>query len=165
MERYDEDFKRESNLKKITLEEAQNYQPFDRRASNVEPMYYTIEITKDGWEEVRYYTEHNRVDPDNGEIGSEFVYIMANKHMPKIYKIGFTTSSPQERAEQLYKNVSGVPCRFEVKHYTKCFNGLKIEKAVHRHFKRFRINTKREWFEVDLEEAIQVIKQMKEQYG
>ena len=149
-------------MQQITLEEAENYQVFQRTPTSGEPPYYTIESSSEGWETITYYTRNHRISSDLGE-GSEWVYVLSNKYMPGIFKIGYTYNSPEERAHQLFK--TGVPDEFIIVHRCKCFNGMRIEKAVHAKLSNKRIRIDREWFSVDLEEAIKVINNMKIKYG
>ncbi len=94
------------------------------------------------------------------------VYILTNKGMPNLVKIGFTTRTAQERAEELYKDingnaVTGVPTNFEVAHEEFCENPKELETLVHNELKEFRFNTKREFFEFsEPSEAIQKLKEI-----
>ena len=150
-------------MKRISLEEAENYQPYKRTPLSGDPDFYAIEVDKDGWENTYYYTKHNRVHSDLENEGSEYVYVLKNEYMPGLLKIGYTYNTPESRAVQLFK--TGVPDMFKVVYRCKCFNGMRIERAVHQQLKKYRIREDREFFKVKLEEAIQTIEQMKEQYG
>ena len=150
-------------MKRISIEEAENYQPYKRTPLSGDPDFYTIEVDQDGWEITRYFTHHNRVNPDLGVEGSEYVYVLENEYMPGLLKIGYTYNSPESRAVQLFK--TGVPDMFRVVYRCKCFNGMRVERAVHNHLKKYRVRSDREFFKIKLEEAIQAIEQMKEQYG
>jgi hypothetical protein len=149
-------------MKRISNEEAQNYQKYNRTPTSPDPAFYTIEIDEDGWEVMNYYSKNHRVSTEGIE-GSEWVYILSNPYMPGILKIGYTYNEPEERAAQLFK--TGVPDEFIIAHRCKCFNGMRVEKAVHNHLKRKRIRMDREFFKIDLEEAIQVVENMKVKYG
>jgi hypothetical protein len=149
-------------MKKITVEEAENLQPYERTPLSPNPPFYTVEQDENsGWDKVSYFTNHSRVDK-NSE-GSEYVYVLKNEFMPGLLKIGYTYNTPESRAVQLFK--TGVPDMFKVVYRCKCFNGMRIERAVHQQLKKYRIREDREFFKIKLEEAIQAIEQMKEQYG
>lgn len=149
-------------MKRISVEEAQNYQRYHRTPTSPEPAFYTVEIDKDGWEVMTYYTKNNKIDTDGIE-GSEWVYVLANDYMPGIFKIGFTYNDPETRATQLFK--TGVPDEFQIVYRCKCFNGMRVERAVHESLRKKRIRMDREFFKVELEEAIQIIEDMKLKFG
>jgi hypothetical protein len=148
-------------MKKIEVSEAKNLQPYERTPLSPSPPYYTIQVDDDGWEKVNYYTNHQKVD-GNSE-GSEYIYILRNESMPGLFKIGYTYNDPTQRASQLFK--TGVPTEFEIVHVFKCFNGMRIERAIHEKLKSFRVNKNREFFNVELDVASKVSEQMKEKYG
>ena len=149
-------------MKKITVEEAENLQPYERTPLSPNPPFYTVEQDENsGWDKVRYFTNHSRVDK-NSE-GSEYVYILKNEFMPGLLKIGYTYNDPLQRANQLFK--TGVPGEFEVIYTARCFNGMRVERAVHSALEQFRVRKDREFFKIDLPQAIQVIEEMREKYG
>jgi hypothetical protein len=78
-----------------------------------------------------------------------FVYIMANRGMPGIYKLGFTDRSPNRRAEEL-SNSSGVPCPFQVVCYVEVSNARSVEQELHAALDKYRVSPGREFFKCDL---------------
>ena len=85
-----------------------------------------------------------------------WVYCLSNPSFPHLLKIGQTKTTPQQRATQLY--TTGVPTPFKVE-LAKYVNGHeKKEKTIHRLLEKFsiRINAKREFFEIKLEEVKEV---------
>jgi hypothetical protein len=78
-----------------------------------------------------------------------YIYCLSNPSFEEnVYKIGFTSKTPQQRALQLYK--TGVPTPFNVELY-KCITDYKTnEKKVHKILKQYRINDQREFFRVSL---------------
>ena len=151
-------------MERISLEEAKNLQPFIRTPLGKGPDYYTIEIDDRGWEEIKYYTSHNRIDPNNKDLGSEYIYVLGNDYMSNIIKIGYTSKDPVSRAHEISK-ATGVPSPFKVLYQVKCFNGLKIEKATHNHLSKYKTQSNKEFFEIDLEDAIEIILKYKELFG
>jgi hypothetical protein len=139
----------------ITNEEAQNYVPYERTPLSPEPAFYSIFQDSDGWDVVKYFTSRFRQSV-NGNNGDQSVYILESTSMPEMVKIGYTKNDPGERANQLSKS-TGVPTPFNVVYSYSCFNGERIEKAVHKHFKKQRVNSQREFFYVDVDEAIKII--------
>ena len=139
----------------ITNEEAQNYVPYERTPLSPEPAFYSIFKDSDGWDQVKYFTPRFRQSV-NGNNGDQHVYILESTSMPEMVKIGYTKNDPGERANQLSKS-TGVPTPFNVVYSYSCFNGERIEKAVHKHFRKQRVNSQREFFYVDVDEAIKII--------
>lgn len=85
------------------------------------------------------------------------VYVLSNPAMPNLIKIGFTSNMDvKTRMAQLYQ--SGVPLPFECVYAAKVTDCEKVEKALHTAFGPDRINPKREFFEIEAEQAITIIK-------
>jgi len=149
-------------MHRISIEESKKYVPYNRTPLSKNPEFYTIEIDPEGWEEVKYFTKRLRQSTEGGK-GDQFVYVLENQSMPRMLKIGYTKNDVDLRAEQLSKS-TGVPTPFDVVYTYSCFNGERIEKEVHKIFKKKRVRGEREFFYVTLEEAKQMIKQVGEQY-
>jgi hypothetical protein len=79
-----------------------------------------------------------------------FVYVMSNQAYTNIYKIGWTSSLPEERAEEL--TGTGHLHPFKVEYFKKVKNAEKIEQQCHEYFKKNRVVNNREFFEVPLKE-------------
>jgi hypothetical protein len=79
-----------------------------------------------------------------------FVYVLSNQAYLNIYKIGWTSSLPEERAEEL--TGTGHLHPFKVEYSKKFKNAEQIEKRCHEHFKKNRVANNREFFEVSLNE-------------
>lgn len=87
------------------------------------------------------------------------VYILTNPAMPNLIKIGMTTGQDVKmRMAQIY--TTGVPLPFECVYAARVANHEKVEKALHIAFGPNRVNTKREFFEIDASQAIAIIKLM-----
>lgn len=85
------------------------------------------------------------------------IYVLTNPAMPGMLKIGMTTREEIEiRMNELY--TTGVPLPFECSFAGKTNNLKKVEKALHIAFGPQRVNPKREFFEI---EDIQVIELLK----
>jgi len=77
--------------------------------------------------------------------------------MPGLVKIGYTTQDDANaRIAQLY--TTGVPVPFELQYACKVQNAEEVEKALHTAFSPNRINPKREFFKIDPEQAIAILK-------
>ena len=94
------------------------------------------------------------------------VYILTNKGMPNLVKIGYTTRTAKERAEELYRDrngraITGVPMRFDVAHEEFCDNPRELETLIHQELAELRPNREREFFTFpELSEAIQRLKEV-----
>lgn len=87
------------------------------------------------------------------------VYILTNPFIPNMIKIGMTTAEDVKiRMAQLY--TTGVPLPFECVYAAKVNNIENVEKALHIAFGPDRVNPKREFFEIDANQAIAIIKLM-----
>lgn len=85
-----------------------------------------------------------------------FIYILKNESMPGVYKIGMTTTSPEQRAKEI-SSTTGVPTPFSVVAAFHSKNPAKDEKLAHEAFSAERISQSREFFkfsENELEDAI-----------
>jgi len=145
-------------MKRISNEETINYVPYERTPLSPPPAYFSIFEDKDGWDSIKYYTNRFR-QSINGNNGDQYVYVLESSSMPGMVKIGYTKNNPEERANILSKS-TGVPTPFNVVYSYSCFNGERIEKATHKHFRKKRVNNQREFFYVTLDEAIKAIEDL-----
>ena len=89
-------------------------------------------------------------------LNEGIVYILTNPAMPNIVKIGMTVRSEVElRMSELY--TTGVPVPFECSFAGKVKDVKKVEKAFHKAFAPYRINPKREFFEIEDSQAIALL--------
>ncbi|MCY4385906.1 MAG: GIY-YIG nuclease family protein [Desulfurellaceae bacterium] len=85
-----------------------------------------------------------------------WVYIITNKAMPGLLKVGFTTKHPEERAQQLTAaGKTGVPWPYVVEYQWWVEYPRALEQRVHAKLARVREN--REWFRCAIEEALAVV--------
>lgn len=85
------------------------------------------------------------------------VYVLTNSAMPGLVKIGYTTQDDaNSRIGQLY--TTGVPVPFELNYACKVQNAEEVEKALHVAFSPQRINPKREFFKIEPEQAVAILK-------
>jgi hypothetical protein len=85
-----------------------------------------------------------------------FVYVLSNKSMPGIVKIGSTERTIAERIAEL--STTGVPEPFALEHYVLVENPRDVEMAIHDALKDFRVNNRREFFKVSVDSAINELK-------
>jgi hypothetical protein len=149
-------------MKRITQEESKQFIPCSEDYANNPPSYFTLVEQENGWDEITYYTCKKR-GLFFGREGDEWVYILANPAIPNMLKIGYTKMDPYTRALQISKG-TGVPLGYDVVWAYKCYKGERIEKEVHKFFKKQRVSPTREFFRVTLDEAKQAIQQIGEKY-
>ena len=85
------------------------------------------------------------------------VYVLRNSAMPDLVKIGMTNrDSVETRLKELYS--TGVPVPFECLYACKVTDCASVEKALHTAFEPNRINPNREFFSIQPEQAIAILK-------
>lgn len=77
-----------------------------------------------------------------------FVYCIANKHMPGVYKVGKTSRSVLHRAAELSASTSA-PSGFYPLFYFETGYMSQLEKDVHAALADCRVSANREFFECD----------------
>lgn len=85
-----------------------------------------------------------------------FIYVLANRAMPGIYKVGFTERSPSLRCEEL-SSATGVPAPFELVCYAEYMNAQEREREIHRELAGFLVSRGREFFKCDLFHITQMV--------
>jgi hypothetical protein len=85
------------------------------------------------------------------------VYVLTNPAMPGLVKIGRTsTEEAVTRIAQLYS--TGVPFPFKLEFACKVENPDEVEQALHRAFAPNRVNPRREFFSIEPDQAIAILK-------
>ena len=151
-------------MKRITPEESHYYvkieqgDPYTCRKAAAFTLTPSKEEEYRGWEDVTYYTE-GILDPTLSIRKPEWVYVLVNKSMPGICKIGMTTTSVTQRVKEINYATGIITPWFAVFKY-KCINYRVLEREVHQHLESlgYRVNPKREGFEIESQAAIDVIK-------
>lgn len=86
----------------------------------------------------------------------QIVYILRNEAMPGLIKIGRTSGDLATRMKQLY--TTGVPVPFQCIYAAKLEHVVDVEKTLHFAFGGQRLNDNREFFTVEPERVIAVLK-------
>jgi len=86
----------------------------------------------------------------------QFIYILINRSMRDIVKIGKTNRDPKERAAEL-SNATGVPSEFVVAFVQAVSDCDSAERAIHQRLQAFRENKDREFFRLPLKDAISTV--------
>jgi len=94
------------------------------------------------------------------ESNSQIVYVLTNPAMPGLVKIGKTTQVEVEsRMKQLYG--TGVPVPFDCAFACQVKDATEVEDALHLAFGMHRINPNREFFKIEPERVIAILKLLK----
>ncbi len=88
---------------------------------------------------------------------SQIVYILTNESMPDLIKIGMTDERLDNRVKELSRQ-TGVPLPFEIYFACEVENMREVEKSIHDAFSDHRINPKKEFFRLNPERVISVLK-------
>lgn len=87
----------------------------------------------------------------------QIVYVLTNPAMPGLIKIGSTTQEEVGiRMKQLFS--TGVPVPFDCVFACRVANAAKVEKALHHAFGNSRINPTREFFQIEPERVVSILK-------
>jgi len=88
----------------------------------------------------------------------EYLYVLSNKSMPNIIKVGFTTRSLDERLAELNSSTS-VPSRFKVEYFVEVSDGMSynVEQKVHSALKAMGHHHGKEFFKCSVGECKKVI--------
>jgi hypothetical protein len=85
------------------------------------------------------------------------VYLLTNPAMPGLVKIGRTAQEDaQTRLDQLY--TTGVPVPFELVFACRVEDAARVEQALHIAFGPQRVNQRREFFRIDPEQALAILR-------
>lgn len=86
-----------------------------------------------------------------------FVYVLKNESMKGLVKIGMTTRTTEDRANELF--TSGVPTPFEIYHEVYSPDCAELEALTHDMFVGDRVNDSREFFTADPDGVCNYIEQ------
>ena len=92
----------------------------------------------------------------NASQSGGIVYVLTNEAMPGLVKIGKTTRRHvAQRLGELY--TTGVPVPFECAFAGRVDDEIRVERAFHRAFGPYRLNSNREFFTIEPEQAIALL--------
>ena len=93
--------------------------------------------------------------------GIGFVYILKNEAMPGIYKIGVTGREELDvRIDELYTGKTNIPLPFQCVFACKVKSYKDVEKIIHNAFMDTRVNPNREFFTIDPDRVIPLLKHL-----
>lgn len=93
----------------------------------------------------------NEKDDSNG-----YIYILTNRYMPGLLKIGKTVHPPKKRARDISRGIN-IPWEFELVYSKKVENCSLCERKIHDALDNYRYNPDREFFMITLDKALDVI--------
>jgi hypothetical protein len=165
-----EEFQNGRKLKKISVEEAEEYVPLknDMKSDLSHVAFYTATPSKDkeGWEDITYYLPRKKqMYSGRKEDGDSWVYIMSNESFPpNRYKIGYTNKDNiNDREKQLSRSTS-VPTPFRLEFAFRCFNAERLEGEIHKKLEGYRVSNDREFFDITLREAREIVEDLGQKY-
>jgi hypothetical protein len=86
-----------------------------------------------------------------------YIYILSNPAMPGILKIGRSNRGGSVRAAECYTGATGVPSPFVLEFEISTKQPRHDESRVHSMLDAYRVNGKREFFAVDLGQAVKTV--------
>ena len=92
----------------------------------------------------------------------EFVYVLSNKSMPGIVKVGFTTTSPKQRVKEI-NSATGVIEKWDLEWSVECTEAHDLERKTHEYLKDFRVSKNREGFYMHPTQAIAAVQKINEE--
>lgn len=154
-----------AEFKRITVEDSQYYIKLE--PGNIDmAVAFTLTPSKSdpNAEDVTYFGE-SVFDASGAIRKPEWMYVLVNKSIPGVCKIGMTTTSIAQRTHEINSATGVITPWFPVFQY-KCVNSRYLEKEVHTYLETrgHRLNPRREGFEVDSRTAEEIIKTLGEKY-
>lgn len=87
-------------------------------------------------------------------MSAGFVYVVGNRAMPGIFKIGFTERAPSTRIDELSSSTS-VPLPFDLICYGEYEEPRVVEYEIHNYFSDRRVDDSREFFYGPLSDIVE----------
>ena len=131
-------------------EKAQLSRTLDKSGDRTQPTPFNSELSKPELVDDSIPIRQGLID------GGQFVYVMSNPDS-KYLKIG-QSQDPDERVKTLRNTNS--PFDNKVEYFIETDDALRLEKLVHTALKNKRVARDREWFDTELPEAIDTIRQL-----
>jgi hypothetical protein len=156
-------------IKRITNDDAHFYKMInnnvltpDQVCSKATVFTLTPDPHNEGWDKVTYYQD-SPLNQDGSLVPNEYVYVLVNKSMPDMVKIGMTIRDVDNRAKEI-SGATGVPTPWIPVYSFKCFNSYKLEQELHKHLDAVRVSGNREMFYMHSKDAIEIVNQLGEKY-
>ena len=91
--------------------------------------------------------------------GDEYLYVLINRSLPGLVKIGRTDRTVGDRVRELSSH-TGVPTEFQIFREFRVRDSVTAERAVHVRLKDYRVSENREFFTIEPEIAAEVIEEL-----
>ena len=144
-------------IERISVKEAEGLIKITNDLDNAK--YFTItpsidtQQASEGWETVTYYSDKKlSYQIPTNVPNAQWVYILSNPSMPGMVKIGYTNGDPEGRVKEINR-ATGIPTDFVVEYALPCVNGYEVEQLVHEELINVRVNNRKEFFNINIEEA------------
>lgn len=124
---------------------------------------FTLIPEENGWERV-VYLANAVLDPSGAVRAPEYVYVLVNKSVPNMVKIGMTTNTPEERAREISR-ATGVATPWIPVYSFQCYRSDLLESEIHEYLHHCRVNKHREMFAIDSFTAQKVIEDLGYKYS
>lgn len=89
-------------MKRVTPEESEFYIKLPASRKDKADAF-TLFPESDGWDRVQYLA-NAVLDPSGAVRPTEYIYVLVNKTVPNMVKIGMTTNTPQQRAREISRS-------------------------------------------------------------
>ena len=155
-------------IERIDIEKAQGLIKITNDLDNAK--YFTItpsidpQKASEGWETVSYYSDKKRTYQIPTNVpNAQWVYVLSNPSMPGMVKIGYTNGDPEGRVKEINR-ATGIPTDFIVEYAIPCVNGYEVEQLVHEALDNVRVNNRKEFFNINIEEAKHLLDEIGKPY-
>ena len=149
-------------MKRVSPDESHYYIKLKPHQTNKADAFTLIK-EEDGWESV-VYLANAVLDPSGAVRAPEYVYVLVNKSVPNMVKIGMTTNTPDQRAREISRG-TGVATPWIPVYSFQCYRSDLLEQEVHDQLHYCRVNTHREMFAIDSHTAQKVIENIGYKYS
>ena len=149
-------------LKYVTPEESHYYIKLAHKHYHKADAFTRVP-DEDGWDSV-YYLASAVLDSTGVVRASEYVYVLVNSSVPNMVKIGMTTNTPTQRANEISR-ATGVAVPWVPVFEFKCFRSDLLEAEIHEYFATHRVNKHREMFAIDSHTAQKAIEELGYKYS
>jgi cold shock CspA family protein len=104
----------------------------------------------------------NHIASQTYSEGAGWIYILSTRENRNILKIGRTDRTVSDRVKEI-NSATGVVIPWAARRVFRVRNATEAESEIHRRLAEFRIRNDREFFDLDIEEAVKVIRQYLEE--
>lgn len=155
-------------IERIDIDKAQELIKAEHNLDDA--LYFTLtpsldpQLASEGWESVTYYTDRRKTYQIPTNVpNAQWVYVLSNPSMPGMVKIGYTNGDPEGRVKEINR-ATGIPTDFVVEYAIPCVNGYEVEQLVHEELNDVRVNNRKEFFNINIQEAKHLLDEIGKPY-